>query len=176
MFNFLKLLWRQKVAVIILILLVNAGYFGYYAAFSGQVRGNVQGAIKGKDWTTTRFDLRRRGVVPGTASPTQALPVKSGRIDSEFYFSSPAVVGNRVYIATGKINAPFPSTGQILWPGCQHPGIGLGIEIPLPPDVFLPRHFRRRTRLRRGPAHHARTPRWSASIFGPAMKANCSGI
>src|SRR5437870_4996303 len=68
--NLVKLLWRQKLAVVLLGLLIGGGVYGYGALGSGTRSGAAGEAQQGKDWTTARFDLRRQGIVPSTPSPT----------------------------------------------------------------------------------------------------------
>ena len=83
-------------------LLIAAAVYGFRTLLAD--RYTITEAETGSDWTTARFDLRRRGAVPGTKSPTVAKVVWNFRSDYGF-FASPAVVGNRVYISA-RIWAP----------------------------------------------------------------------
>ena len=108
--NALRLAWQQKTAVVILALLIAAAVYGFRTLLAD--RYTITEAETGSDWTTARFDLRRRGAVPGTKSPTVAKVVWNFRSDYGF-FASPAVVGNRVYISAHHLGTYDRDKGQI---------------------------------------------------------------
>jgi outer membrane protein assembly factor BamB len=108
--NAMRLVWRQKAAVLALGLLVAGAVYGY-RTFLRSDQGAVTDAEKGSDWTTARFDLKRTGAVPGAESPTAPKVIWNYR--SEYGFlASPAVVGNRVYISAARLGV-FEKSGQI---------------------------------------------------------------
>jgi outer membrane protein assembly factor BamB len=109
--NAVKLLWRQKVAVTCIIAVAAGVFLGVRQLWPGGGSGLVTGAQEGNDWPTARFDLSRHGVVPGTQSPTRPTLVWSA-LQGHGFFASPAVVGNRVYIASANIGG-FQKTGSI---------------------------------------------------------------
>jgi outer membrane protein assembly factor BamB len=125
--NLVKLLWQQKLAVVLLALVVSGAVYGYRSVWSSTSTGPTQEAQQGTDWTTARFDLRRTGAVPGTPSPTMPKLIWSFKKENtEGFLSSPAVVGNRVYIASvtrgafqrlvgGKIWCLDADTGKVAW-------------------------------------------------------------
>ena len=110
-----KLLWRLKVQVILIALVVAGGWMAFdrYWPKSSLVRGDAGQAEAGADWPLFRGSLARTGVVAGSPEPT------SGDIrwtfkgeGGEAFLSSPAVVGNRVYFTTGVIEPG--GTGRIV--------------------------------------------------------------
>src|ERR1700719_4313296 len=57
----LKLIWRQKIAVSILGLILAGGIYGYRTFLAGASAFEGADAEKGHDWSTARFDLSRTG-------------------------------------------------------------------------------------------------------------------
>src|SRR6266496_2501920 len=79
--NAVLLMWRQKVAVGCLAALGVGLYFGARQLWPRGVAGAVMTELRDGAWTTTRFDLHRCGVVPGSPSPTRKeliWPYRSG--------------------------------------------------------------------------------------------------
>jgi outer membrane protein assembly factor BamB len=126
--NALKLLWRQKIAVVCVIAVGAGLFYGVKALWPGGAGEVVTAALAGDDWPTARFDLRRCGVAPGSASPVRPTVVWSFRNDG--FFASPAVVGNRVYVASANIGA-FKKTGKIY---CFDADTGAVVWSKAPPE------------------------------------------
>ncbi len=127
--NFGKLLWRQKLAATMVAAVTVPAIYGCCALVSGLFAGSA-GALesgaaqKGSDWTTARCDVCRTGAVPGTASPNAPKLIWSSfKNGQDGFLSSPAVVGNRVYVASlgdpfeklGKIYCLDADTGAVVW-------------------------------------------------------------
>ena len=125
----------EKVAVTILALVVGGGIFGYRTFMApldacrlyGQL-GSCQSGRAGwqrLDHVSLRSAPQRRAGVPGnTASPTVPRSIWSFKDGDEGFLASPAIVGNRVYIAsallgafekTGKIYCFDADTGAVIW-------------------------------------------------------------
>ncbi len=120
----LHLLWAQKVAVIIIALVI----WGGVHLFSLMGRGTVSKASAGTgktEWSLFRGSLDRRGSVPGAEDPA------SGKVNWSFshegiktFYSSPCVVGNRLYATSaryeffkniGAIYSIDADTGKLVW-------------------------------------------------------------
>ncbi|HUS93160.1 MAG TPA: PQQ-binding-like beta-propeller repeat protein [Phycisphaerae bacterium] len=129
MLNFVKTLWRLKLQVGVLAACAVGLVWGAGALWpSGTGGGAVAAARQGDgDWPMFRGGLTRCGAAPGAIGPT------AGRINwarlkgEEWFYSSPAVVGNRVYVAsamltafdsrngTGRIYCFDADTGAVAW-------------------------------------------------------------
>mgnify|MGYP006287340515 CR=1 FL=1 len=116
------LLWRQKVAVAMLALciLLLANLLGGAGPDSSIARAETDG----RDWPAFRGGLARRGAVSDANEPMTAEPVWTWKQDREAFFSSPAIVGNRVYVASatmkvfnqsGSIYCFDADTGAVVW-------------------------------------------------------------
>ena len=120
-----QLLWAQKVVVAA----VAVGVWGllqlWGLAFSG-ASGDVGEAEAGTDWTMWRGGASRRGAVLGeTEEPAHGKVVWAFSKDGiNSYYSSPTVVGNRVYATSAKpgvyattvaIACLDARTGQLAW-------------------------------------------------------------
>ncbi|MCS7045693.1 MAG: PQQ-binding-like beta-propeller repeat protein, partial [Gemmataceae bacterium] len=110
--NALRLLWQQRLAVFCVLLVGAALYFGTRLLWPTGQADTVTASQSGADWPMARFDLRRCGVAPGSRSPTRAQLVWSYQQGREWYLASPAVVGNRLYIATADVR--LSKSGAIL--------------------------------------------------------------
>jgi len=121
--NALLLLWRQKIAIACVAVIGLGLYFGARQLWPRGEAGIVMTEQRSGEWTTTRFDLHRCGVVPGSASPSRKQLNWAFRRGSEGFFATPAVVGNRVYIASaqlgisksGQIYCLDADTGNVVW-------------------------------------------------------------
>jgi len=90
-------LWRNKISTV----LVAAGitgvvYLGSFA-FGGPKAGE---AIEGAYWPVHRAGPQRRGAAPESADPVAGGINWAFTSECKGFFSSPAVVGNRVYVAS----------------------------------------------------------------------------
>lgn len=108
----LKLLWRQKVCVLVMAAAIGGIVFLVQTVAPGQ--GNVvsPSEVTSESWPMFRGDSRRRAVAPESPEPTAGGVVWSYSGDAATFYSSPAVVGNRVY-ATSADKGVFTDTGAI---------------------------------------------------------------
>jgi len=109
--NAVKLLWRQKIAAVCVVAGAAGIFLGVRQLWPGGGSGLVTALQEGNDWPAARFDLTRRGIIPGTPSPSRPALVWTA-LPGEGFLASPAVVGNRVYIASANVGA-FSKTGAI---------------------------------------------------------------
>lgn len=116
----LRLVWRQKIALLLLVACVLAVRWATTGRLHGTGHDARAGLTAGADWPMDRGDLERRGWVRGAPSPASGgLHWSSGR-SGEAYWASPAVVGDRVYCVSsrgdqGLIGCWDAATGQRLW-------------------------------------------------------------
>ncbi len=98
----LPLVWRQKYALLVLaVCAVTICWLD--SRWPRQVANDQRGGLSaGGSWPMDRGDLQRRGWVPGEPGPVGgSLRWSSGR-SGEAFWSSPAVVGNRVYCVSSR--------------------------------------------------------------------------
>jgi outer membrane protein assembly factor BamB len=116
--------------VVLAIAIVGAFLFGFTAAFAwalatGQLTNRV-GAAEGSDaaWPMFRGGLGRTGAVPGAAGPLQGGLNWAFDREVRTFYSTPAVVGNRVYTTSadkgvftdrGAIYCLDADTGGVVW-------------------------------------------------------------
>jgi len=107
---FVKLLWRQKIALVIMAGLVAGTVFlvRAHAASGGPTHAQVAGAA----WPMFRGGPERRGSNDSGKPPTAGGINWSYTADVRTFFASPAVVGNRVYI-TSADKGPLRDRGAI---------------------------------------------------------------
>lgn len=126
-----RLLWRVKVTVILAVAVAIGLWVGMRAVWprgGGPVSATDVGT---NDWAIFRGTALRTGAVPGAESPT------AGKINWAFtevktLYSSPAIVGNRIYISTAE-KGPFTDRGAIY---CLDADTG-GIVWRSAPDRYL---------------------------------------
>lgn len=101
----LKLLWRLKLQVAAVVLIVVGLWYGLAAVVPSSPARRVVGGQgeAGRDWPVFRGDLARTGSVAGSPDPTGGGILWRYTHGDEAYLSSPAVVGNRVYFTTAQI-------------------------------------------------------------------------
>jgi outer membrane protein assembly factor BamB len=104
--------WRVKFSLLAIVLAAVGLFFGVRALVPTALGSASQAQSGSGDWPLFRGGLTRRGYVAGDAEPATAGVVWVHRKSSEGFFSSPAVVGNRVYVASAELGA-FSSTGAI---------------------------------------------------------------
>ena len=125
------LLWAQKWVVLVVIAVAFALFFFAPRLLAG--KATVSAAANGADWPLWRGSLERLGACPertrGSAGdaddPTQGTArwrFTDGKMTT--FYSSPAVVGNRVYVAsanygyftdTGAVYSLDADTGKVVW-------------------------------------------------------------
>jgi outer membrane protein assembly factor BamB len=112
--NGLRILWRQKLQVAMVIALgVGLWYGGDWLWQHFGPQPAVAAAVGGSDWPMARGTLERRGAVGGDLAPTHGgVNWTYNKSGSEHFLSSPAIVGNRVYIVSADTN-PFFKRGTI---------------------------------------------------------------
>jgi outer membrane protein assembly factor BamB len=116
--NGLRILWQKKLQVAVPVVLGGGATCG--AAFGvGWLwrefgpRPVAAAATGGGDWPTARGSLERRGAVAGDLAPTRGgVNWTYNKSDKEAFLSSPAIVGNRVYVASANLGL-FDKSGKI---------------------------------------------------------------
>ena len=120
----LHLLWAQKIAVVIIVLVIFGGTRFYSVMWKGTVSKASIGEGK-TEWSMFRGGLERKGSVPGAKDPL------SGKVNWAFsydgiktFYSSPGVIGNRLYSTSaryeffknnGAIYSIDAETGKMVW-------------------------------------------------------------
>ncbi len=116
-----RFFWHQKLFTIGLLTVIGGTVFGS-ANNWWRGRGDVSAATQGLEWSAFRGGPARSGTVAGSLEPTvdesvwSVKPRVSGTLRSvEFktFYSSPAVVGNRVYVSAAE-KGPLTDRGAIL--------------------------------------------------------------
>jgi outer membrane protein assembly factor BamB len=105
-----KLLWRQKVALLLLALLVSGAVYAKRTYFPG-ARATT-GLERGTDWPMFRGSLERRGANDAGQPPTSGGINWSYVADVKTFYASPALVGNRIY-ATSADKGPLTDRGAV---------------------------------------------------------------
>jgi outer membrane protein assembly factor BamB len=133
----LVILWRQKlqvavVAALCVALAVGLWYGGDWLWRTFGPETAVAAAVGGSDWPMARGSLHRRGAVAGDAAPTHGgVNWSYNRSGREHFLSSPAVVGNRVYIVSADFSNAFFKRGNIY---CFDADSGAAVWKFTPPD------------------------------------------
>ena len=96
MWAFLKLLWRQKIVLVSLAGVVTGLVFLVRTCVPTLRPGSAQ--VAGSDWAMFRGGPERRGANDTAEPPTAGGVNWAYTEDVTKFYSSPAVVGNRVYI------------------------------------------------------------------------------
>jgi len=119
-----KLLWRTRVTVLALGLVVASAILVWRNYGPKRSGGELSAVEPGDDWPMFRGGSARTGAVAGTPEPVQARLAWDWRDGRTAIFSSPAVVGNRVYVTTaltglgggnGRILCLDADTGKLVW-------------------------------------------------------------
>ena len=116
----IRLLWRQKAAVAVIVGIFTVAIFMLRSFASS---GTTSEQVSGTEWPMFRADATRRGSEGSDAPPCDGGLVWSFT-DVKTFFSSPAVVGNRVYVSSadkgplrdrGAIYCLDADTGGLVW-------------------------------------------------------------
>ena len=123
----LRLIWRQRLPVFVLLAVLLAGRMSWLRLFPSQPdRGATSGAVIGTEWSMFRGSLGRSGSVDGAMGPLVSGINWSWQQKGEAFLSSPALAGGRLY-ATSADTGIFNSnrrgyiycldrlTGRLLW-------------------------------------------------------------
>ncbi len=101
-----KVIWRLKLYALGFVLVVVGGVFAtvkYWPARQQVVTVAARGADE--DWPVFRGGPARCGAAEGAYGPVGGGVAWSRGAGSEWFYSSPAVVGNRVFVASAKLTA-----------------------------------------------------------------------
>lgn len=126
--RFLQLLWAQKVVVVLVVLGIAGLSFGartLLAAFKPEVTAATTSGSS-TEWSLWRGSLERRGAALGQEDDPAHGNVQwtYSKDGIKSYYSSPAVVGNRVYATSarweyfkkdGAIGSLDATTGKLVW-------------------------------------------------------------
>jgi len=132
MLNLLKTLWRLKVQVAVVAACVVGLVWGGGKLWpsGGTAAAAARGA--GEDWPIFRGDLMRRGAPAGEIGPSAGGINWVRSKGEEWFYSSPAVIGNRVYVVsaslsafdtkngTGRIYCLDADSGAVAWAASPH--------------------------------------------------------
>ncbi|MBI2929383.1 MAG: PQQ-binding-like beta-propeller repeat protein [Verrucomicrobia bacterium] len=119
-----KLLWRLKVSVLTLAALVAGAVLLIRAALPDSTGPVGKEDNTGTDWPAFRGGPQRAGTVPGSAAPVSGGLNWAFSAEAKTFYSSPAVVGNRVYVSSaekgvltdrGAIYCLDVDTGAVVW-------------------------------------------------------------
>lgn len=120
--NTLKLLWRQKIQVAAVAACVAGLVWAGQRCASELWRPPAAATAGAGDWPMARGSLQRLGAEPNAQGPNSGGLVWCFKKGTEGFYSSPAVVGNRVYIASakivfesGRIYCFDADTGEVVW-------------------------------------------------------------
>jgi outer membrane protein assembly factor BamB len=124
--NSLALLWKQKLAVLIVFIIIGVvvGFF-FFAPDLFSSRAEVSQKVLGTDWSLWRGTLDRRGATLDADDPAHGgIRWTFADGDVRTFYSSPAVVGNRVYVTSaryelfanrGSVCSIDADTGKLVW-------------------------------------------------------------
>jgi len=104
MLAFVKLLWRLKIHLVVIAGCVAGPWWAAERYWpSGESPAAAQGG--GGDWPIFRGGLARRGAAAGEPGPAAGGVNWARQAGEEWFHASPAVVGNRVYVASALLSA-----------------------------------------------------------------------
>ena len=108
----LALLWRLKLSLLLIIAIVSGSVFAARSVWrrSASVAGSTEAAAQ--DWPMFRGGIARTGVAAGSAEPLEGGMNWAFASEAKTFHSSPAVVGNRVYITSAEVGV-FSTRGAI---------------------------------------------------------------
>jgi len=120
----MKLLWRQKLAVIVVAALATGLIYAKRTFFPSRSPEVLAAEADARGWPMFRGGLSRRGTVGSAGGPTRGGLNWSFAGEVQTFYATPAVVGNRVYIASadkgplrdrGAIYCLDADTGGVVW-------------------------------------------------------------
>jgi len=108
-------LWRNKIPFVLVVGAVVGLVYLLAAVWPEGERAAIQAAERASaDWPAYRGGASRRGAVPGAAGPVEGGVVWTfADGDVKTFYSSPAVLGNRVYACTAE-KKPFTDRGAVV--------------------------------------------------------------
>lgn len=109
MWNLLKLLWRLRVQLVVVVAVLGGMAWGIVRLLPARATPRIEPSASG--WPLARGGPERRGAVSGTAEPNVAGV--NWTFPGEPFFSSPAVVGNRVYAVSADFDGATRDSGTI---------------------------------------------------------------
>jgi len=122
----IKLLWRLKLSVALVAAVGAGGVWAALMLWPDRPTVPVEQAETGSDWPLFHGGPARTGAVPGADQPNRPAVHWIFQDGNVGFYSSPAVVGNRVYVASqtpsvfkgvgsGEIYCFDADTGQVAW-------------------------------------------------------------
>ena len=120
----LLLLWRKKLGVTLTVGVAVGLVYGLRAIWPESGPRATAAAVEKLPWAMFRRGPARSGAVPGTPEPVQPGRLWAFTRDCKTFYSSPCVVGNRVYIAStdkgplrdrGAIYCLDAENGALVW-------------------------------------------------------------
>ncbi len=120
----LRFLWRQKVAVLVVLAVGGGGTWLVWAALAPAPAAVTGWESSADAWPMFRAGLGRRGALPGTEPPVEGDVIWAFDREVRTFFASPAVLGNRVYITSadkgvfrdrGALYCLDADTGGVVW-------------------------------------------------------------
>lgn len=118
-----KLLWRVKWSVLLAALVVVGLVYGFRALFPDAELASSEAELGDLDWPVFRGNAARTGSIPGTLSPLTG-GLNWSAPDADNMFSSPTVIGNRVYGVSAvfgffrnesALHAYDADSGRVIW-------------------------------------------------------------
>ena len=115
----LRFLWNQRFSLLVIAASLYLTWHVARSALHWVQSGRIQEQPfeQGRDWPMFRGDLQRTGVSDETEKVSIAVKKWTGGWNDEF-FSSPTIVGNRVYCASGRNGTMYCwdlETGDLQW-------------------------------------------------------------
>ncbi|MGB2823405.1 MAG: PQQ-binding-like beta-propeller repeat protein, partial [Phycisphaerae bacterium] len=105
MLNFVKTLWRLKVLLAVVAACVAGLVWGGGKLWPSGPAAVAAAREASEDWPIFRGDLTRRGAPAGETGPSTGGINWVQKKGEEWFYSSPAVIGNRVYVASAILSA-----------------------------------------------------------------------
>lgn len=108
----LRLLWRVKLSVLLMLALLSGTVYAARAVWRSATTAVGQAEAGARDWPLFRGGLRRTGAAPNGDAPLEGGLNWAFASEAKTFYSSPAVVGNRVYITSAEVGV-FSNRGAI---------------------------------------------------------------
>jgi len=119
-----KILWRQKIAVLVVVAVVTGVVYVWGAISAGRSAGVLQAESSSDTFPMFRANAARQGVAGNAPDPVAGGINWTYSRDVKTFYSTPAVVGNRVYVSSadkgafrdrGAIYCLDADTGGVVW-------------------------------------------------------------